>query len=378
MNNIIITFANAIDPTSGGVERVYHNLTPYFTSHGYNVYAVYRISSSYDENSVYTKAFHVDAPISSPQYIETLDKIMKENRINIVIYPFVDYELYRYFSHLKDIKVFFRVHNVPSKLFRKSVSVIPKCLKGTWIDKITGNIRKCVRFNASFKRLNRNGMKIIILSESFRTDLLNIYKFQSENVIALPNPLVIDNKYSLRLTEKEKIILYVGRINSSQKRFQSLLNIWKILQDKLVQYRLEIVGGGTEQAFFEKMAHSMCLKRITFHGFTNPTEYYKRAPILCMTSNYEGFPMVLVEAMQYGCVPFAFDSFPSLYDIINDGINGVIVPAFDEDSYAKKVMSYLSQPIEKRSIISANAIRKSQTFDINAIGSRWIELFEKP
>ena len=126
------------------------------------------------------------------------------------------------------------------------------------------------------------------------------------------------------------------------------------------------------------MAHSMCLKRITFHGFTNPTEYYKSAPILCMTSNYEGFPMVLVEAMQYGSVPYAFDSFPSLYDIINDGINGVIVPAFDEDSYAKKVMSYLSQPIEKMSIISANAIRKSKTFDINAIGGRWIELFEKP
>lgn len=97
------------------------------------------------------------------------------------------------------------MHNVPSKLFRKSVSIIPKCLKGTWIDKITGNIRKCVRFNASFKRLNRNGMKIIILSESFRTDLLNIYKFKSENVIALPNPLVIDNKYSLRSTEKEKL-----------------------------------------------------------------------------------------------------------------------------------------------------------------------------
>ena len=67
-----------------------------------------------------------------------------------------------------------------------------------------------------------------------------------------------------------------------------------------------------------------------------------------------------------------------LYVIINDGINGAIVPSFDVDSYAKKVMSYLSQPIEKMSIISANAIRKSQTFDINAIGGRWIELFEKP
>lgn len=377
MNNILIPFANAIDPTSGGVERVYHNLTPFFTSHGYKVYAVYRIPSLYDKNSVYTEAFHVDAQISSSQYIETLEKIMRKNRIDTVIYPFVDYELYSYFSRLKNIKVFFHVHNVPSKLFRKSISAIPNFLKGTWIDKISSNIRKCVRFNSSFKRLNRNGMKVIVLSEGYKTELLNIYKFKSENVIALPNPFVIDNKFSLNLMEKEKMILYVGRINSSQKRFQSLLNIWKLLQDKLPQYRLEVVGGGTEQTFYEKMARKMCLKRITFHGFTNPIEYYKKATVLCMTSNYEGFSMVLVEAMQYGCVPFVFDSFLALHDIIDNCINGFIIPAFDEDLYAKKVISYLSQPIEKRSTMSANAIKRSQAFDVNVIGDKWIKLIEK-
>ena len=299
---------------------------------------------------------------------------MKENKINIVIYPFVDYELYRYFSHLKDIKVFFHVHNVPSKLFRKSVSIIPKCLKGTWIDKITGNIRKCVRFNASFKRLNRNGMKIIILSESFRTDLLNIYKFKSENVIALPNPLVIDNKYSLRSTEKEKIILYVGRINSSQKRFQSLLNIWKILQDKLVQYKLEIVGGGTEQVFFEKMAHSMCLKRITFHGFTNPTEYYKRAPILCMTSNYEGFPMVLVEAMSLGMPSVAFDCPEGPAQLLAEG-GGILVEK-ENISKLSEAMVYMIEHPDFRQKCSKHREFIKEHLSPKVIYEKWRYVFE--
>lgn len=42
MKNILITFTNAIDPTTGGVERVYHNLVPYFREHGYNVFATYQ------------------------------------------------------------------------------------------------------------------------------------------------------------------------------------------------------------------------------------------------------------------------------------------------------------------------------------------------
>mgnify|MGYP000200954631 FL=1 len=60
MKNILITFPNAIDPTTGGLEKVYHNLTPFLRNNGYNVYAVYRVKSDYDTHSVYTGIFYSD------------------------------------------------------------------------------------------------------------------------------------------------------------------------------------------------------------------------------------------------------------------------------------------------------------------------------
>ena len=54
MKNILITFPNAIDPTTGGLEKVYHNLTPFLRDSGYHVYAVYRVKSDYDTHSVYS------------------------------------------------------------------------------------------------------------------------------------------------------------------------------------------------------------------------------------------------------------------------------------------------------------------------------------
>lgn len=70
------------------------------------------------------------------------------------------------------------------------------------------------------------------------------------------------------------------------------------------------------------MACKLNLRNIEFKG-TQPSEpYYAESSVLCMTSTYEGFPMVLIEAQQYGCVPMAFDSFEAVHDIIEDGENG--------------------------------------------------------
>lgn len=92
----------------------------------------------------------------------------------------------------------------------------------------------------------------------------------------------------------------------------------------------------------------MKLKRITFYGFQNPDEFYKKSLVSCMTSNFEGFGMVLVEAMQYGCVPFAFDTFTALHDIIDDGVNGFIIPPFDEDKYAETVERFVHLPLNSK------------------------------
>lgn len=375
MNNIIITFANAIDPTSGGVERVYHNLTQFFISRGFNVYATYQIKSDYNKHTVYTACYYMDVAIGHPQYKVKLDNLISRLNIDIAICPFTNFELYDYFSRKTSLKVFFHIHNVPSELLSHSISKLPPSLKGTLVDNLTKNIRKYIRFNSSFRRIDKHEMKLVILSDAFKKNLLKVHSFNVNNIITLPNPFLIDNTFSINSCVKEKIILYVGRINTRQKRFQSLLNIWSILQKELPEYRMDILGGGPEKEYYESKAKEMGLNRIIFHGFEQPNEYYKRAEVLCMTSNYEGFGMVLVEAMQYGCVPFAFNSFGALQDIIDDGINGFRITPFNEKEYAEKVVQYLSSSLENRNKLQRNAIKKSKMFDINIIGKKWIEMF---
>jgi len=125
MKNILITFTNAIDPTTGGVERVYHNLVPYFREHGYNVFATYQRKTDYDKNSVYTKAIFMEYSIDNVGYFDKLDKVMMEMAVDIVICPFPSYQLFNYCSRLIDKKVFFHVHNVPSKLMYPSSAKLP-------------------------------------------------------------------------------------------------------------------------------------------------------------------------------------------------------------------------------------------------------------
>lgn len=60
----------------------------------------------------------------------------------------------------------------------------------------------------------------------------------------------------------------------------------------------------------KEMAHKLNLKNISFEGFQEPEPYYARSSLFCLTSTFEGFGLVLAEAMQHGCVPLAFDSYP--------------------------------------------------------------------
>ena len=94
-----------------------------------------------------------------------------------------------------------------------------------------------------------------------------------------------------------------------------------------------------------------------------------------MTSNHEGFPMVLTEAMQYGCVPVAFNSFDSLSEIIDNNKNGFIIEPFDLNDYGNKIISLIKS--QKLKDFSDNAFKSMDRLTIDKITDKWIELFEK-
>ncbi len=128
-------------------------------------------------------------------------------------------------------------------------------------------------------------------------------------------------------------MLFVGRLTYADKRVDRLLRIWAEVSKHNPDWSLHIVGDGKDRPNLEKLAGELALKNITFHGYCDPAPHYESASVLCMTSTFEGWPQVLVEAMSSGVVPIAFGCTDGVREILGDG-RGVLVEGFDEKAYA--------------------------------------------
>ena len=116
------------------------------------------------------------------------------------------------------------------------------------------------------------------------------------------------------------------------------------------------------------------MERIEFAGFKNPVPYYQESSIFCMTSNHEGWGLVLTEAMQYGCVPIAFDSFESIHEIIQNKENGFLVKPFQIQEYVKILIDITNTDI---STYSQCAIDSMERLKPNQIIKEWMALFKQ-
>ena len=95
-----------------------------------------------------------------------------------------------------------------------------------------------------------------------------------------------------------------------------------------------------------------------------------------MTSSSEGFGVVLIEAMQNGAVPIAFNSYLSITDIIDNTKNGILVTPMDIDEYVDK-LSILIDNNDLRLQLAKEGLIKSKKFSIEIIGNKWLKLFDE-
>lgn len=229
--------------------------------------------------------------------------------------------------------------------------------------------------------------KYLVLSESYRKVFQDFTHLKNTPKLGvMTNPITISpselGSFEDRLKgidSKEKEIIFVGRLDFVQKRTYRVLDTWSLLKDKHPDWRLTIVGDGPDRGNLEKHAKALNLKRVHFEGFQNPLKYYKRASILMLTSDFEGFPLVLAEAMSFGVVPVVYNSFAAVNDIIDDGKTGVIVDkvdgSFNNKAMAKGVESVIDDFDDKHQM-AIDAISKSKEYSLDEIYKRWIKVFD--
>ena len=169
--------------------------------------------------------------------------------------------------------------------------------------------------------------------------------------------------------EKEQRVLFVGRLDNSVKGVDRLLRIWARAGKSLPDWHLDIVGDGPDAAALKELAERLRLSNVSFEGFRNPAPYYRRASIFCMTSTFEGFGLVLPEAMQHGCVPMAFNSYAAVRDLVIPGETGILAPPFDEEEYARQLLRLMQDDPLRSAMAQAGPQHAALFSPANVVGA---------
>ena len=242
----------------------------------------------------------------------------------------------------------------------------------------------CRLFQYNYKRKMKRDLKYVIdnserfvlLSENYINEMRFYCTHLDYNkVIFINNPINYTSPKK-ELHEKEKRLLYVGRINFSEKRSDLLPIIWEKISKKNPDWTFDIVGDGHKLKELKQMFNSKQLNRVNFHGYTDPLPFYKLATILCMTSAIEGYGLVLTEAIENSVVPIAFDVSYGVKEALDYGNLGLLVQPFKIDSYVEELekliesKSYRQTFIEKACLF--DAVHKNKKIE-----EKWLHTFEE-
>lgn len=197
----------------------------------------------------------------------------------------------------------------------------------------------------------------------------------------LPNIEVIPNA-AMHVSESysdvtNKRVIAVGRLDY-QKGFDRLIEAWEWIQrtGEWADWRLDIFGQGEWKEMLQRMIEEKGLQHsVQIHRPTKQIgEEYVRSSLLVMSSHYEGFPMVMIESMACGLPVVSFDYKCGPKDIIQHGINGLLVPEGDIKALANAMMEVMTDETYRR-MLSRNARKVVDTYSEEAVMAQWIRLF---
>ena len=193
-------------------------------------------------------------------------------------------------------------------------------------------------------------------------------------IIPIANPTPYENVYhtpSLAF----KTILTLGRL-THQKGFDLLIEAWAQVCQANGDWILRIVGSGEDEGALKEQAKRLeILDRIDFIPANKEIEqYYKTSSFYCLSSRFEGLPMVLLEAQAFGLPIVAFDCDTGPAEVIDHDTNGLLVKAGDTMQLAHSLLTMINISNTKYEKMSANTIKNSQNFSIESITKTWLSV----
>lgn len=378
----------------GGAERVTLDLCEYLLTRGYTIFLFTReyhaeklpVDSSFN-NRVEALVLPDSSDSNSRANARFIAEKARELNIEVLIIQAYVLESIPEIRALNEkLKVVYCNHGMPfweirDKIARKKGNVkvsLSKALQYYLID-----IHKVYTFKTYYKRFYRAYKKLydevdayVTLCEGY-SELIRekLHLKDAHKLFAISNS---EKPVRDLVLDKQRVVLFVGRLSYADKRVDRLLDVWHLLKGQTAGWRLIIVGEGAEKKNLEAQARRLELDNVEFAGFSNhPKCYYDMASILCMTSSFEGWGLVLTEAQANGVVPIAFGCSDGVKSILSpSGVNGVVVEPFDLEAYARELLSLMNDDARRKQM-QRQVIEKSKSYSPEVVGKEWIALLNQ-
>lgn len=195
-----------------------------------------------------------------------------------------------------------------------------------------------------------------------------------EHVVVIPDPLSFVPQFKSPLVDKR--VIAVARY-SHEKGIDLLLKAWAEVQKHQQDWRLDVFGDGN-RAPYERLMDQLHIdrSRCQLHGRTDDVEKeYCHSSLFALSSRFEGFGMVITEAMACGLPVVAFDCPWGPRSIIKDGEDGLLAENGNVDDLASKLCLLMSDE-QKRNDMAKVALQNVQRFSLEKIALQWKTLFE--
>lgn len=386
--NILFFYSHPFNPSNGGIERVTDCITRSLLDSGdYKVFHMcghtHKIESLQFESPVIQYCLPYDGLFFNTNNVDFFLSFVQDHNIDVVVNQGGAWTYMNNILGRGDCKYISVIHCAPRLdivQFKANYFILEKSLKGycKWFLKLLlypiygMYLRHQIirRVREHYNTIVRKSDLIVVLSKYYISELESYIGLKSNKICCINNPNSLPPT-NVNYSNKDKVVLYVGRLDAFQKQPKELLKVWRKIYKDCKDWKLVLVGDGDNRTALENYVRCHKLDRVYFEGqIDNVEEYYNKASILCLVSRIEGQPMVLTEGMGRGCVPISYDSYGAVYDIIEDGVDGYIIPYKDTGAYARALKNLMANSKLRNGMAQA-AHNKVKQFSLDKIVSDW-------
>ena len=362
-----------------GMERVLTMKANYLAEHGYEVHII--LTDGGNKPSYYpldssVRLHQLDIDFEKPYYYSICRRVWMYQR-----------RMYSLKKRLNNCLCSIRP-DITISLLRRDINVLHQMKDGSikmgeihfdrlhyrnvqfrWLPQIVNRWLTDYWMNSLIRKLHKLSTFVVLTHEDAT------YWPELDNVVVIHNPLTVQPQPVHSYSSHQ--IIAAGRY-VDQKGFDRLIEAWRLLAADFPDWKLRIYGDGHLREALQKQVDELGLTNscILEHSVPDITSRYADSSMFVLSSRFEGFGLVIVEAMSCGLpvVSFACPCGPK--DIITEGQDGFLVEEGNVEAMAQR-MRQLIQDEKLRSVMGVRAMHRAEDFDMKKIGLQWINLFER-